>query len=166
MIWFLCGWSCKKVFHWALNIVLQFPHHNLTVEAASPGLFIDQHGTYWDVPFTMAVDLASVASDAGPSYHICINQNTGPPKKFEGHQNSEEAANILPSLSAKSAFSYKKNIDIWRSKAPKMKLVQPYDVFLSNPHISASGILGKTYIRLPNSTFARSKQPRCAFSVT
>lgn len=120
----------------------KFPHHNLTVEAASPGLFIDQHGTYWDVPFTMAVDLASVASDTGPSYHICIDQNTGPPKKFEDHQNSEEAANILPSLSAKSAFSYKKNIDIWRSKAPKMKLVQPYDVFLSNPHISVSGILG------------------------
>uniref|UniRef100_A0A164SLA2 Protein TRIGALACTOSYLDIACYLGLYCEROL 4, chloroplastic n=1 Tax=Daucus carota subsp. sativus TaxID=79200 RepID=A0A164SLA2_DAUCS len=121
---------------------LQFANHNLTLEAASPGLFVDHRGTYWDVPLTMALDLASVASDAGPSYHLCINQNVGDPKIFEGQPNSDVAANILPGLHAKSALSYKTNVDLWRSKAPKIKLVQPYDAFLSNPHISVSGILG------------------------
>lgn len=120
----------------------KFARHNLTLEAASPGLFVDPNGTYWDVPLTMALDLASVPSDAGASYHICVNQNVGDPKIFEGQPNSKVAANILPGLHAKSAFSYKTNIDLWRSKAPKMKLVQPYDAFLSNPHISVSGILG------------------------
>lgn len=136
-----------------LLFLLQFASHNLTLEAASPGLFVDHRGTYWDVPLTMALDLASVASDAGPSYHICINQNVGDPKIFEGQPNDELAANILPGLHAKSAFSYKKSIDLWRSSAPKMKLVQPYDAFLSNPHVSVSGILGKTEIRIPLSSF-------------
>ncbi|CAK9170135.1 unnamed protein product [Ilex paraguariensis] len=131
----------KAVFHH------KFPRHNLMVEAAWPGLFIDEHGTYWDVPFTMAIDLASIASNSGASYHMCINQNAGSPKKFESQPTSGEPpsgvpATLLAGLCAKAAFSFKKNIEIWKSKAPKLKMVQPYDIFLSNPHISASGILG------------------------
>ncbi|XVE82376.1 hypothetical protein DITRI_Ditri15bG0143300 [Diplodiscus trichospermus] len=43
---------------------------------------------------------------------------------------------------SKASFLTKKNVDIWRSKAQKLKMVQPYDIFLSDPHISASGIIG------------------------
>ncbi|KAM7487977.1 hypothetical protein LguiB_025461 [Lonicera macranthoides] len=128
----------KAVFHHKAS----FPHHNLTVEAASPGLFTDEYGTYWDVPVTMAIDLASLPSDSGASYHVCINHNAGSPKQLEGQTTNEVSATLLPGLCAKSAFSFKKNIDIWRSRAPKLKMVQPYDILLSNPHISASGIIG------------------------
>ncbi|KAJ4721882.1 Protein TRIGALACTOSYLDIACYLGLYCEROL 4 chloroplastic [Melia azedarach] len=129
----------KAVFHH------KFPNHNLTVEAVWPGLFVDKNN-YWDVPFSMAVDLASVASDSGPSYHLTMHHNSGSPKQFEGNGNSssEVPASLLPGVSFKSAFSYKKNVDIWRSKARKLKLVQPYDIFLSDPHVSASGIIGAT----------------------
>ncbi|KAA8528157.1 hypothetical protein F0562_035592 [Nyssa sinensis] len=120
----------------------KFPHHNLTVEAAWPELFIDQLGAYWDIPFSMAIDLASVASVSGASYHLCVNHNAGLPRQFEGQQTSEVPATLLPGLCVRSAFSFKKNIDIWKSKAPKLKMVQPFDIFLSNPHISASGLLG------------------------
>lgn len=89
----------------------------------------------------MAVDLASIAADSGTSYHMCINQTAGSPKQFEG-QPSGVAASLLPGLSATTAVSYKKNVDIWRSGAQMLKMVQPYDIFLSTPHISASGILG------------------------
>lgn len=128
----------KAVFHH------KFPHHNLTLEAASPGLFVDKDGTFWDVPLTMAIDLASVASDSGTSYHVCINHNAGSPKELglESHQNGAVVASLQPGLSATTAFSFKHNIDIWRSGAPKLKMVQPYDTFLSNPHISAVGIIG------------------------
>ncbi|KAK9015015.1 hypothetical protein V6N11_006145 [Hibiscus sabdariffa] len=51
-------------------------------------------------------------------------------------------ASLLPGFSAKCAFSYKKNVDIWRSKAQKLKMVLPYDIFLSGPHVSASGTIG------------------------
>ncbi|KAK2969676.1 hypothetical protein RJ640_025853 [Escallonia rubra] len=130
----------KAIFHHKASFF--FPHHNLTVEAAWPGLFIDQHGTYWDVPFTTAIDLASVAADAGASYHVFVNYNAGSPKQFEGQPTGSVAATLLPGLCAKGALSLKKNIDIWKSEAQKLKMVQPYDIFLSNPHISASGILG------------------------
>ncbi|XP_076941834.1 protein TRIGALACTOSYLDIACYLGLYCEROL 4, chloroplastic-like [Bidens hawaiensis] len=127
----------KAVFHH------QFPHHNLTLEAASPGLFVDKDGTFWDVPLTMALDLASVASsDNGPSYHICINHNDGPPKEFGSHKNDSMVASLQPGLSATTAFSFKNSVDVWRSEAPKLKMVQPYDVFLSDPHISATGVIG------------------------
>ncbi|CAH1442375.1 unnamed protein product [Lactuca virosa] len=127
----------KAVFHH------KFPHHNLTLEAASPGLFVDKNGSFWDIPLNMAIDLASVASDIGPSYHICVNHNAGSPKSFGTHKNDAiPPASIQPGLSATTAFSLKNSIDIWRSEAPKLKKVQPYDAFLSNPHISASGIIG------------------------
>ncbi|KAE8077143.1 hypothetical protein FH972_015736 [Carpinus fangiana] len=121
----------------------KFPNHNLTVEAVSPGLFVDKSGNYWDVPFSMAIDLASLASDAGASYHLCMHHNTGSPTQFEGDQNTHEPpSTLLPGLSLKTAFSFKQNFDIWRSNAQKLKMVQPYDMFLSTPHVSASGIIG------------------------
>ncbi|KAL5546638.1 hypothetical protein UlMin_006325 [Ulmus minor] len=56
----------KAVFHH------KFPHHDLTMEAVSPGLFLDKAGNYWDVPFLVALDLASVGFDSGVSYHLSI----------------------------------------------------------------------------------------------
>jgi hypothetical protein len=126
----------KAVFHH------KFANHNLTVEAASPGLFTDDSGNYWDVPVLTGIDLASVPYDSGASYRICVNHNAGSPKQFESEAANEVSPALLPGLCAKSAFSYKKTVDIWRSTAPKLKMVQPYDIFLSNPHISASGIIG------------------------
>ncbi|XP_048235307.1 protein TRIGALACTOSYLDIACYLGLYCEROL 4, chloroplastic isoform X2 [Ricinus communis] len=122
----------------------KFPNHNLTLEAVSPALFIDSSDNYWDVPFSMAIDLASLPSDSGPSYHFCMHHNAGDPKLFGGGHTLAVPAPLLPGFSFKSAFAFKKNIDIWRSKAPKLKMVQPFDLFISNPHISASGIVGAT----------------------
>ncbi|WCJ23201.1 hypothetical protein M5689_005242 [Euphorbia peplus] len=122
----------------------QFPDHNLTLEAVSPGLFVDNSGNYWDVPFSMALDVASVPSDSGATYHLCMNHNSGLPKLFEGDQSMGAPASLLPGSSLKTAFAFNRKLDIWRSKAPKLKMVQPFDIFLSNPHVSASGIIGAT----------------------
>ncbi|GAB2265539.1 hypothetical protein Dimus_000587, partial [Dionaea muscipula] len=122
----------------------QFENHNLSVEAVWPSLFIDKHGTYWDVPLSMAIDLASVASDSGPSYHLCMQHTSGSAKQF-GNNDTKDVppVTLLPGLSLRSAFSFKKNVDIWRSsKGKKLKMVQPFDIILSNPHVSASGIIG------------------------
>ncbi|KAL0414881.1 UNVERIFIED_CONTAM: protein TRIGALACTOSYLDIACYLGLYCEROL 4, chloroplastic [Sesamum radiatum] len=105
-----------------------FPHHNLTLEATSPALFIDHLGNYWDVPFTWALDLASVASDSGTSCHFCINHTVGSPKQCED-QPMSSVPPLLPGLCTKCAILVKKNFDIWRSEAPKIKMVQPYDIF-------------------------------------
>ncbi|KAH1055229.1 hypothetical protein J1N35_033294 [Gossypium stocksii] len=127
----------KAVFHH------KFPHHNLTVDAAWPALFVDKEtGTYWDVPFSMAIDLASLPLDSGLSYHLCLHHNHGSPKQFQGDPIAQVPASLFPGISAKCAFSYGKNVDIWRSKAQKLKMVQPYDIFLSDPHVSASGTVG------------------------
>jgi hypothetical protein len=54
---------------------LQLPHQNLTFQASWPGLFVDKKGAYWDVPLSLLVDLASVGSSAGLSYHLLLHQN-------------------------------------------------------------------------------------------
>ncbi|XP_065621047.1 protein TRIGALACTOSYLDIACYLGLYCEROL 4, chloroplastic-like [Quercus suber] len=73
-----------------------------------------------------------------------MHDNIGSPTQFHGDDHKTihgPPATLCLGFSIKSAFSFKQNCDFWRSKAPKLKLVQPYDLFLSNPHISASGII-------------------------
>lgn len=125
----------------------QFLHHNLTMEAAWPGLFVDGNGSYWDVPFSLALDLASATLNSGASYHLFFNNCAGSPKQYEGQHSDElpPPAALLPGFTAKGVVSLKKNIDLWRSEASMQKMVQPYDIFLSNPHISASWILGENF---------------------
>lgn len=116
------------------------------MEAVHPGLFVDKTGNYWDVPFSMAIDLASVTTcDSSAGYRLSAHYTSGSPEQFESDQNRNGRVppTLLPGLAFKSVFSYRKNVDIWRSEAPKLKLVQPYDMFLSNPHVSASGMIGK-----------------------
>ncbi|XVF71864.1 hypothetical protein PTKIN_Ptkin12aG0073600 [Pterospermum kingtungense] len=132
----------KAVFHHKASI-FPFPHHNLTLDVAWPALFVEKEtGNYWDVPFSMALDLGSLPSDNGPSYHLLLRHNYGSPKLFEDDHMVQVPASLLPGFSCKGAFSYKKHVDIWRSEAQKLKMVQPYDIFLSDPHVSASGIIG------------------------
>lgn len=120
----------------------EFMNHNLTMEAVWPGLFVDKSGTYWDVPLSMAVDLASVESDCGSSYHVSLQHNSGTPKPFDGYQAVGAPTMLKPGLCAKSAYSFKRNFELWKSEMPKVRMVQPYDIFMSNPHITASGIIG------------------------
>ncbi|XP_050218731.1 protein TRIGALACTOSYLDIACYLGLYCEROL 4, chloroplastic [Mercurialis annua] len=122
----------------------KFPDHNLTLQAVSPGLFVDGSGRYWDVPVSTSIDLASLPSEAGLSYHLCMHHNAGNPQLFGGGHTLAVPAALRPGFSFKSSFSFKHNVEIWRSKAPKLKMVQPFDIFLSNPHISASAIVGAT----------------------
>lgn len=122
---------------------LQFPYHDLTVEAVWPGLFIDKANNYWDVPFLVAIDLASVASTSDSSYHLSALHNSGSPERFHTDGNDRVPTCLRPGLSLRGAFAFKKDIEFWRSNAPKMKMVQPFDLFLSNPHVSVSGIIGK-----------------------
>nr|CAD1833793.1 unnamed protein product [Ananas comosus var. bracteatus] len=120
----------------------RLPQHNLTLEAAWPGLFIDKKGTYWDVPLSLAIDLASISSCSGLSYHLCLQHNSGYPKHFGGCQADKVPAALLPGLCMKAAFSFKKDVEFWRKKEGKLKMVQPYDLFLSDPHVSGSGTIG------------------------
>lgn len=120
----------------------KLPQHNLTLEAMWPGLFVDTTGTYWDVPLSIAVDLASVSSNSESSYHLCIHNNNGHPKQFTGDDTGRVPPDLLPGLCVKAAFSIKKDADIWRNKESKLRMVQPFDIFMSDPHVSASGVIG------------------------
>ncbi|CAK9328885.1 unnamed protein product [Citrullus colocynthis] len=126
----------KAVFHH------KFLHHDLTMEALSPGLFVDKSGKYWDVPSSIVVDLGSAASESGLSYHLSMHQNAGSPSQSGSEQTCSAPFCLFPGLSAKAAFAFKKNLEIWRSNAKKLKRVQPYDIFLSTPHVSMSAIIG------------------------
>lgn len=121
---------------------LQFSQHNLQLEAACPALYVDQDGTYWDVPLSMGVDLASVASPSGINYHLSLQHNSGQPKHLSS-QKSQIPLSLLPGLCAKTVISIRRFVDFWRKKEGKLKMVQPYDAFLSDPHVSASGTIGK-----------------------
>ncbi|KAG6575159.1 Protein TRIGALACTOSYLDIACYLGLYCEROL 4, chloroplastic [Cucurbita argyrosperma subsp. argyrosperma] len=120
----------------------KFLHHDLTMEALSPGLFVDKSGKYWDVPSSLVIDLGSADTDSGLSYHLSMHHNAGSPSRSGSEQTCMAPFCLLPGLSAKAAFALKKNLEIWRSNAKKLKRVQPYDIFLSNPRVSLSGIIG------------------------
>ncbi|PKA62299.1 hypothetical protein AXF42_Ash016091 [Apostasia shenzhenica] len=119
----------------------KFLRHNLMLEAVCPGLFMEKKGTYWDVPLSMSVDLNSAFSSI-VNYHLCLQHNSGQPKHFGCNYTSEVPMSLLPGLCAKAAISFKKHIEFWRKKEGMLKLVQPYDVFLSNPQICGVGIIG------------------------
>lgn len=132
-----------KLFFWLCFLgALQFSQHNLQLEAACPALYVDQDGTYWDVPLSMGVDLASVASPSGINYHLSLQHNSGQPKHLSS-QKSQIPLSLLPGLCAKTVISIRRFVDFWRKKEGKLKMVQPYDAFLSDPHVSASGTIGK-----------------------
>ncbi|CAO2203048.1 unnamed protein product [Urochloa humidicola] len=120
----------------------KLPHQNVTFEASWPGLFVDKKGVYWDVPLSLSADLASVGSSSGLSYHLLLQQNSGEPKCFGGDETNDVPIALLPGLCAKAAVSIKKSIDAWRKNEDKLKNVQPYDVFLSDSHVSFTGIVG------------------------
>ncbi|KAG8052529.1 hypothetical protein GUJ93_ZPchr0001g30619 [Zizania palustris] len=121
----------------------KLPHQNIILEASWPGLFIDKKGVYWDVPLSLSADLASVGSKSGLNYHVLLQNNSGEPKCFGGDETNVVPVALLPGLCAKVAISIKKSIDVWRKKEDKLKRVQPYDAFLSDPHVSFTGIIGK-----------------------
>lgn len=123
----------------------KFLQHDLIIEAARPGLFVDKNGSYWDVPSSVSVDLASNVSDSGLSYHLCVQHNSGSPKNLKAGEDTEVPSSLLSDLCAKSAFCFTKNVDIWRKKDGKVKMVQPYDMFLSDPHVSVAGNIGSVF---------------------
>lgn len=120
----------------------KFPQQNLALAASWPGLFVDKQGVYWDVPLSLSADLASAGSSSGFSYHLLLHHNSGEPKCFGGDETNDVPLALLPGLCAKVATSLKKSIDVWRKKEDKLKMVQPYDAFLSDPHVSFTGIVG------------------------
>ncbi|CAH8353320.1 unnamed protein product [Eruca vesicaria subsp. sativa] len=138
----------------------EFPLHNLTAEAVWPGLYVDKDGEYWDVPLSMAIDLASLPAESGLSYRLCLHHNSGVPKKFSSDDDVEVVvppASLLPGLSLKSAVSYRANMDLWRGSSPKLENCKPYDIFLSSPHVSVSGIIGSVMSAAFGENSVRSK---------
>lgn len=103
---------------------------------------MDKHGEYWDVPLSMAIDLASLPAESGPSYHLCLHHNRGSPKKFNSDAMEVPPPSLLPGVSVKSAVSYRTNMDLWRGTTPQLETCKPYDIFLSSPHVSVTGIIG------------------------
>ncbi|CAH8390279.1 unnamed protein product [Eruca vesicaria subsp. sativa] len=122
------------------NSRAKFPLHNLT--AAPVWLYVDKDGEYWDVP-REAIDLASLPAESGLSYRLCLHHNSGTPKKFNADADVDvPPASLLSGLSLKFPVSYRTNMDLWRGITPKLETCKPYDIFLSFPHVSVSGIIG------------------------
>ncbi|XP_077235193.1 TRIGALACTOSYLDIACYLGLYCEROL-like protein [Tasmannia lanceolata] len=128
-------------------------HHDLTLEAAWPDLFIDSKGTYWDVPVSVSLDLASLVSESGLRYRFGIHKNSGHPRALNASC-GDIPLTLMPGLCAKAAFSYEKSRDIWRQKEKKKDMIVEtakgrawwlsYDTRLQEPHAAISGLVGGT----------------------
>ncbi|ERN19982.1 protein TRIGALACTOSYLDIACYLGLYCEROL 4, chloroplastic [Amborella trichopoda] len=126
-------------------------HHDVTLEAAWPELFIDKDGTYWDVPLSMSLDLSSLVSESGLRYRFGIHKNHGIPHPHTSTTN-DVPPSLMPGVCAKAAFSYEKSKDIWRQKEKLKDLIvktdnghvlwTSYDVHLREPHAAISGTIG------------------------
>ncbi|XP_011031719.1 PREDICTED: protein TRIGALACTOSYLDIACYLGLYCEROL 4, chloroplastic [Populus euphratica] len=131
----------------------ELPDHDITLEAAWPGLFLDQKGKYWDVPESISLDMSSLPSESGFQYRFGVHKNSGHPQPVNT-LNGEVPCALMPGLCAKAAFSYEKRKDFWRQKekvddtavkTDRGKVRHPsFDMRLSEPHAAISGIIGGT----------------------
>lgn len=130
----------------------KLPNHDVTLEAAWPEIFVDRNGTYWDVPSSVSLDIASLLSDSGLRYRFGIHKNGGHPEAVNS-SSSEIPLTLMPGICAKAAFSYEKSRDFWREKDTSTKSLEvdeepawmrSYDVRLKEPHAAISGIIGGT----------------------
>ncbi|KAG1360937.1 putative protein TRIGALACTOSYLDIACYLGLYCEROL 4, chloroplastic [Cocos nucifera] len=128
----------------------RLPNHDITVEAASPELFVDKNGTYWDVPTSISLDITSLVSDSGLRYRFGLHKNGGQPEALNS-LSCKIPLSLMPGICAKAAFSYERSRDLWRQKddknAGRRKIrTKPtwessYDVRLKEPHAAISGIV-------------------------
>ncbi|KDP28906.1 hypothetical protein JCGZ_14677 [Jatropha curcas] len=143
----------KKRPRYKMMLFQQLPSHDITLEAAWPELFIDHKGRYWDVPESISLDMSSLPSESGFRYRFGIHKNSGHPKAVNA-VNGEPPLALIPGLCGKAAFSYEKSKDLWRKKQTKKDIMvktdegwilrTSYDVRLSEPHATISGIIGGT----------------------
>ncbi|CAM8990884.1 unnamed protein product [Rhodiola kirilowii] len=135
----------------------QLPHHDLTVEAAWPELFVDGSGGYWDMPGSLSLNLASLNPEPGLRYRVGLHKNSGFPKAV----NTVAATNQVPralmsEVCANAALSFEKIHDFWRRKERKEDTViktekgwfwrHSYDERLKEPHSAIAGIIGGTFV--------------------
>ncbi|KAF7851353.1 hypothetical protein BT93_L4083 [Corymbia citriodora subsp. variegata] len=134
-----------------LMLFHKLPNHDITMEAAWPGLFLDHNGRYWDVPESISLDLLSLVSESGFRYRFGIHKNGGHPHTSDA-TNAEPPSALKPGLCAKAAFSYEKSKDFWRQKETKEDVIvktekgsfwrPSYDLRLREPHSAVSAIIG------------------------
>ncbi|MQL87366.1 hypothetical protein Taro_019922 [Colocasia esculenta] len=134
------------------TLIHKLENHDITFEAAWPGLFVDKNGNYWDVPISLSLDVASLVSDSGLRYRFGLHENAGYPRPFNSSVNDENIPPaLMPGIYAKAAFSYEKRKDFWREKEKKQPArtfekeppwLASYDDRLKEPHASISGIIG------------------------
>ncbi|KAJ6822121.1 protein TRIGALACTOSYLDIACYLGLYCEROL 4, chloroplastic [Iris pallida] len=132
------------------TLIHRLPDHDITVEAAWPELFLDSKGTYWEVPASASLDIASLISPSGLRYRFGLHKNSGHPEALNSSSDGVPLS-LIPGLCAKAAFSYEKSRDLWRehvTKSPEEEeepaWLSSYDIQLKEPHAAISGIIGGT----------------------
>uniref|UniRef100_A0A7N0UIC6 Protein TRIGALACTOSYLDIACYLGLYCEROL 4, chloroplastic n=1 Tax=Kalanchoe fedtschenkoi TaxID=63787 RepID=A0A7N0UIC6_KALFE len=134
----------------------QLPHHDISIEAAWPELFIDRNGGYWDMPGSISLNLSSLASEPGLQYHFGLHKNIGCPEAVNVAAASDQVPQALMSgVCVNAAISYEKSHDFWRRNERNEDNViktekgwfwrHSYDVRLREPHSAISGIIGGTF---------------------
>ncbi|XP_057980486.1 protein TRIGALACTOSYLDIACYLGLYCEROL 4, chloroplastic [Malania oleifera] len=147
------GHGERKGYRTKAMLFHKLPHHDITMEAAWPELFIDHNGGYWDVPTSISLDMSSLDSESGLRYRLGIHKSSGDPQAINA-TNGKVPFTLMPGVYAKAAASYEKSKDIWRQKetqddfiikTDKGQFWRPsYDVCLREPHGAISGIIGGT----------------------
>lgn len=155
LLWSTEGHGHKKGKRSKFMLYHKLLSHDITLEAAWPQLFIDHKAQYWDVPESVSLNVASLASDSGLRYRFGVQKNGGQPESANAIDGEPPAA-LMPGLCAKAAFSYEQRKDMWRNKETKEDLIiktdkgsfwrPAYDVRLREPHAAISTIIGGTCV--------------------
>lgn len=130
---------------------MQLPNHDITLETASPDLFLGSNGIYWDVPNSISLDVASLVSNSGFKYRFGLHRNGGSAEARDSSLSIDTPLALLPGMCAKAAFSFEKSKDLWREREKKSSKsrrenvpipLPSYDIRLKEPHAAVSGIIG------------------------
>ncbi|GLJ48346.1 hypothetical protein SUGI_1020610 [Cryptomeria japonica] len=137
----------------------KLPQHDLSLETSWHGRFVQTQGSSWNAPLSISLDLTSLESDSGLRYRIGIRHNSGLPQECDNGNSTEIPWVVSPGLSAKAAISFEKHAKIWKDQSGPRLRQKPYNLFLSQPHVTVSTIIGSTLnaIKTGNTSSAKLK---------
>ncbi|KAH9320781.1 hypothetical protein KI387_015420, partial [Taxus chinensis] len=115
--------------------------HDVSIETSWHGRFVQTQGSSWNAPLSTSINFESRESDSGLRYRLGIRHNSGLPQECDNKDGAEIPWVVSPGLCAKAAVSIEKHARIWKDQSSLKKRRKPYNLFLSQPHVTVSAII-------------------------
>eukprot|EP00249_Psilotum_nudum_P013024 c24110_g1_i2 orf=360-1826(-) len=116
--------------------------HDIILEAACHEKCVDRRARFWNLPWLLSLDLASIVNELGIRYRLGVHHSTTVGSDSARRETMPISCGAVPGTCARAAVSLEKKVDFWKGNEMQHKKKKPYNFFASRPHITLSGIFG------------------------